>query len=488
MSVLPSEEKEAAPSKQLTFGQAVVCLLLLISMMIPGFVILRIDTRVVFALAALLPGTALVFFGFKKEEVLGWFIGGVANCAGLLMILMSVGIIIGTWIASGVVPTFIYYGLTFLSPTTYLIVAFLTTCLVSFFIGSSFSTLATMGVAFMGIGMGLGINPAISGGMALSGALFGDKLSPFSDTTHIAAAVSGVNVYRHINSMLYTTGPAFIITCVLYIAHGMAAQQADMTIAIELMDAIRNNFNVTPVLFLVPVVTIVLIMLKLPPVLALVGSSIVAVIIGGIVQAGTIPFAIIVNSAGGGFSAQTGNPYLNTIVNRGGMIGMATVLIWTMIIMGIGDMMRRSGVINIFLSKILGKLKTPRHMALSTLAFSFVTACATASQYLSLTIPGLLLKGEYDSRKISRLVMSRSLEGGGTMFSFLIPWDSAALFASAAIGVATLAYAPYAYLLWITPAFVVLYALINKFMWMDEEGMDKVENEQLYLQQKKAKR
>ena len=239
---------------------ALGCIIGLVIVLALGFAIIGLDTKVTFLLASVVVGIFLVAYGYKLEQVMTWYIDGGKSSIELILILMSVGTVIGTWMASGTVPTIIYYGLKMLTPTSFMIIGFLLCCLVSFFVGSSYSTLATLGVAFVGIGTGLGMNLGLVGGMVLSGAMFGDKMSPFSDTTNLAPAVSGTTVYRHINSMIYTVTPTMIISFALYTILSMKfdTHNAEMTLVDEMIHGIEATYNVTPLLLIVPVFVLTL--------------------------------------------------------------------------------------------------------------------------------------------------------------------------------------------------------------------------------------
>ena len=260
---------------KMSFGRAAFCILCLIIVLCLGFAVFGLETKVVFLIASVVVTICLVAFGFKLDTVLLWYADGCRGSIDVVLILMSVGAVIGTWMASGVVPTIMYYGISFLTPTSFMLIGFILCCIVSFFVGSSYSTLATLGVAFMGIGTGLGMNLGLVGGMVLSGAMFGDKMSPFSDTTNLAPAVSGTTVYKHINSMIYTVTPAFIITFVLYAVLSMKTDTAGakMETVDAMLTALHEHFNITPVLLIVPVVILTLAVLKVPPVVAMLTSA-----------------------------------------------------------------------------------------------------------------------------------------------------------------------------------------------------------------------
>ena len=444
-----------------------------------GFAVIGFDTKVTFLMASVVVGIFLVAYGYKLEQVMGWYADGCRGAIDVILILMSVGVVIGTWIASGTIPTVIYYGLKMLTPTTFMIIGFLLCCLVSFFVGSSYSTLATLGVAFIGIGTGLGMNLGLVAGMVLSGAMFGDKMSPFSDTTNLAPAVSGTTVYKHIGSMIYTVVPSLVISFVLYtvLSMNVDTHNAELGLVDEMMSGLDANFNITPVLFIVPVFVLALALFKVPPVVAMLSSGLLAVIMGGITQGDYVDLITLINSAGIGFSIETGVPDLNTLLNRGGIISMMEVVAWTLLTLGMGHCLKEGGILDAFLQKLLVVIKKPKHLVITTLLFSLVTACLTASQYLAIMLPGMLLKDQYTKFKLDKKVLSRTLEDGGTMFSFLIPWDTAGIYTASVLGVATVTYAPYAFLLWINPIIAAIYALIGFAQFKDNGDDEKKETE-----------
>ena len=331
---------------EITFGKAIIVVIALIVVIFLGYQVFNLDTKVIFTLTAVVVGLLLLAYGFKYDEIIKMFTDGCKGSMDVCIILMCVGTVIGTWMASGVVPTIIYYGLKLLTPTSFMLIGFFLCCLVSFFIGSSYSTLATLGVAFIGIGTGLGMNLGLVAGMVLSGAMFGDKMSPFSDTTNLAPAVSGTTVWKHIGSMMYTVTPAFVISAVLYGVLGARYQTdaADLSKAEEMIAAVQANFNVTPILLIVPVLVLVLAVLKVPSVPALLASSAFAMILGFFTQ--EYGFVTIVNSLGVGFSMETGSADLDSLINRGGIGSMMEVIAWTLLTLGMGQMLKDSGVLN----------------------------------------------------------------------------------------------------------------------------------------------
>lgn len=454
---------------KMSFGRAAFCILCLIIVLCLGFAVFGLETKVVFLIASVVVTICLVAFGFKLDTVLLWYADGCRGSIDVVLILMSVGAVIGTWMASGVVPTIMYYGISFLTPTSFMLIGFILCCIVSFFVGSSYSTLATLGVAFMGIGTGLGMNLGLVGGMVLSGAMFGDKMSPFSDTTNLAPAVSGTTVYKHINSMIYTVTPAFIITFVLYAVLSMKTDTAGakMETVDAMLTALSTHFNITPVLLIVPVVILTLAVLKVPPVVAMLTSAFLAMFMGMIFQADHYDVVTMLSALGDGFHTDTGNDMVNRLVCRGGIASMMEVVAWTLLTLGMGQTLKESGILSAFLEKLLTIIKKPRDLVIGTLLCSLCTACLTASQYLAIMLPGMLLKDSYTKFKLDKRVLSRTLEDGGTMFSFIIPWDTAGIYTASVLGISTLTYAPYAFLLIACPIVAAVYACIGFAQFKD---------------------
>lgn len=471
--------KEKAKAPDITFGKALLCIVGLIIVLALGFAVIGFDTKVTFLIASIVVGCFLVAYGNKLEQVLLWYADGCRGAIDVIMILMSVGTVIGTWMASGTVPTIMYFGLKMLTPTSFMIIGFLLCCIVSFFIGSSYSTLATLGVAFIGIGTGLGMNLGLVGGMVVSGALFGDKMSPFSDTTNLAPAVSGTTVYKHINSMLYTVTPATVITFILYVvlSRNVDTSNAEMSLVDEMIAGLDASFNISPALFIVPVFVLALALFKVPPVVAMLSSSLLAIVMGSIVQSGIVDPITMINSAGTGFSIETGVADLDTLLNRGGVASMMEVVAWTILTMGMGQCLKDSGILGAFLEKLMVFIKKPRDLVISTLLFSLVTACLTAAQYLAIMLPGIMLKDQYTRFKLDKRVLSRTLEDGGTMFSFLIPWDTAGIYAASVLGISTLTYAPYAFLLILCPIVAAVYACVGFAQFKDNGSEEETAQE-----------
>ncbi|MEG0793951.1 MAG: Na+/H+ antiporter NhaC [Lachnospiraceae bacterium] len=460
--------------RKISFKVAVLSMIILALVLIGGFAVLKISTHVVFLLAIIAMGIVALASGFKLSEIEEFFLDGCRKAILVALILMIVGAVIGSWIVSGVVPSIIYYGLEILSPKFFLVAGFFICCIISFFVGSSYSAIATLGVAFMGIGMGLNINPGITAGMVVSGAIFGDKMSPFSDTTNLAPAVAGTDIFRHINSMLYTTIPATIISAAIYtfIGFRMGGENVELETVTGINNALQENFNITPWLLIVPVLTVVLALLKVPPLIALLLSAIVGTIAGFIFQSGCYDYQIILNALGSGFVIESGNAAVDKLLNRGGILGMMGTSSLALLALGLGEMLQRMGVLSVVLSKMEKIIKTPTSLVLTTLGTCLITTCLTASQYIAILLPGQIMKDAYTRLGVQKRVLSRTLEDGGTIFTFLIPWSTTGIYVSGVLGVSVLSYVPYAFLAIICPIIACIYAFTGIAIFKEKDLTD----------------
>ena len=386
---------------------AVVAMIVLALVLIGGFIVLQISTHVVFLLAILAMGIIALLSGFTKEDLQEFFVDGCKGAVLVALILMTVGTVIGSWIVSGIVPTIIYYGLEILSPKVFLVFGFFICCIITFFVGSSYSAIATLGVAFMGIGLGMNINPGLTAGMVVSGAIFGDKMSPFSDTTNLAPAVAGTDIFKHINSMLYTTVPATLLTAVIYtvIGFNISENSMDASVIEGINSTLKENFNINPLLLIVPLFTIILALLKMPPLIALLLGAVAGTVAAFIFQTEHYDYQVILNALGNGFSMESGNADVDRLLNRGGIMGMMSTSSFALLALGLGEMLQRMGVLSVVLKKMEVFIRSSRSLVLTTLGTCLITTILTASQYIAILLPGQLMKEAYTKHKVSKPVL-----------------------------------------------------------------------------------
>jgi NhaC family Na+:H+ antiporter len=376
---------------------------------------------------------------------------------GAILILMVVGTMIGTWIMGGIVPSMIYYGLKVLSPGIFLVATLIICSIVSLGTGSSWSTAGTVGVALVGVGQGLGVPVAMVAGAIISGAYFGDKMSPLSDTTNLAPAVAGTDLFSHIRHMVYTTGPGYIISIILFgllgtrfSGGGMKAENIEV-----ILSTIKSNFFIHPILLLPPLLVIVMVVKKIPPLPALLGGTALGGIFAMIAQ--SKPLAEVIQAAQSGYVSQSGVRMVDDLLTRGGLESMMPTVALIICALSFGGIMEKTGMLEVLARALLKRVKRTGSLVATTI-FSCIGLNAIASdQYIAIVIPGRMYKNAFDERGLHPKNLSRCLEDSGTLTSPLIPWNSCGAFMHATLGVNPLIYLPYAFLNLLNPLVSLFY-------------------------------
>ncbi|MBK7489851.1 MAG: Na+/H+ antiporter NhaC [Bacteroidales bacterium] len=426
-------------------------------------------------LASAVAGVISVSLGYKWLSIRAKVVKGIGTAMPAILILFLIGSLAGTWMVSGVVPMLIYYGLEILHPKIFLFAAVVICALVSVSTGSSWSTVATIGVALLGIGKALGFNEAVIAGAIISGAYFGDKMSPLSDTTNLAPAVAGTDLFTHVRYMVHTTVPSLILTMVIFLIIGFTIDLQGVTTSADAVQAaIKAKFNVTPVLLLVPAMLIYIIAKKVPPLPSLLAGTLLAALLAVIYQPHILKevaatggsftkqaYIAIMKTMFGTVSVTTDNQAVNELLITRGMAGMLNTVWLIICAMVFGGIMEASGM----LKTITGKLMKFVHNA-GTLVGSTVATCLffniTASdQYLSIVIPGRMYAKKFRDMGFKPELLSRTLEDSGTVTSVLVPWNTCGATQSSVLGVSTWAYAPYCFFNIISPFMSVFIASIG---------------------------
>ena len=447
--------------KAVSFPVAVMTLLVVAGIMSLGLAILKLNTMVTFILTFLAVCGIAICVGTKLNQLEDMILTGFRKTAQVCMIFIAVGMVVGSWIISGILPSIIYYGLSIFTPSSFLALGFVVCCIVSFFTGSSYAALGTMGIAFMAIGYGMDINPALVAGMSVSGAVFGDKMSPFSDTTNMAPAASGTDVISHIKSMLWTVIPAFVISLVLYFILGMRYNTTSPEAMQDLhaiMDTLKASFTISPILLLIPVLTIVLVIKKVPATIALLAGAVMGVIVAFIAQP-QFTYTQVLTALASGFSGEFEVAAVGKLLNRGGISSMTSTIIYTIFAIELGEIMYQLGVLTVMLDKIRDRLEKPANLIITTLLSCLATVMLTTSQYMAILLPGEVFQDSYKKAKVAPYVLSRTLEDGGTLFAFLVPWSAAAIYSSGVLGISAVEYLPFAFLPLLCPLFAIVCAI-----------------------------
>lgn len=413
--------------------------------------------------------------GFKWDEINHRIIKTIGSAMPSMLILLLIGSLAGTWLLSGVVPAMIYYGLDLINPKIFLVTAVVVSGIVSVVTGSSWSTIATIGIALLGIGKALGFNEAMVAGAIISGAYFGDKISPLSDTTNLAPAMAGTDLFTHIRYMLYTTIPSMIITLIIFLFIGIFYDYNAANIDINLAkETIANTFNINPFLMLVPIILFTVIILKIPPLPALLIGTLAGAVFAIIFQpeiihqvAGTefgyakSSYIATMQAMFGDISLTTNNTSVNDLLSTSGMKGMLNTVWLILSAMVFGGVMEGGGMLERITRPIIERAKSNGSLVTATAGSCLFFNFTASDQYISIVVPGRMFKNSYAERGLKPEVLSRTLEDSGTMTSVLIPWNTCGATQSKVLGVATLAYLPYCFFNIISPIMSVLFAYLN---------------------------
>ena len=384
-----------------------------------------------------------------------------------IMILFLVGALAGTWLISGIIPAMVYYGLQVLSPAIFLPASVIIAAIISIATGSSWTTSATVGIALIGIGSALGIPTGMIAGAVISGAYFGDKMSPLSDTTNLAPAMAGTDLFTHIKYMAFTTVPTITITLIAFSIMSMTIDTTGSADISGLLNTINTTFNITPYLFIVPLVVVALILLKTKPLIALGTGVVLAAVFSIIFQENILTnlassnIEAIVNSILTDTSIITDNEKLNELFSSGGMNGMLWTIYLIICAMVFGGAMDGIGALS-RITKALLKLADSVFGLFATTVISCLGLNTIASdQYLALVIPGKMFKKAYEDKGLAPENLSRTLEDSGTVTSVLIPWNTCGAYQSGVLGVGVGEYFIYAIFNWLSPFTTLFFAAVN---------------------------
>ena len=401
-------------------------------------------------------------------------IDNIRASASAIIILLLIGAIAGTWMVSGVVPTMIYYGLEILHPSFFLVASCLICAGVSLMTGSSWTTIATIGVALMGIGRAMGFPEGWVAGAIISGAYFGDKVSLLSDTTVLASSTVGVPIFTHIRYMLYTTMPSFVVALAVFTVAGLNLSHDGATHAELYADTLRATFRITPWLLLVPLATGVLIARKLPAIVTLFASVVFACVAMLLAQRGLVAsvagvesldflsgFKGVLMSCFGPTAVDTGNAQLNDLVATRGMAGMLNTVWLIICAMCFGGVMTGSGMLRSLTAVFLRVVRRAFSAVASTVGAGLFFNLCTADQYISIILSGRLFRDLYAERGLEERLLSRSVEDSATVCSVLVPWNSCGMTQATVLGVATFTYLPYCIFNIVSPCMSLLVAAVG---------------------------
>ena len=481
----PTRESVIRHESSMPFAVAVIPLLVLVCLLVLNFWLFTDATgganQIALLLSAAVAGLLARLFGFSFNDSVAGITQSIHAALPAILILLVIGALSATWMLSGIVPAMIYYGLMVLDPAYFLVASVVISAVVSLATGSSWSTIATVGVALMAVADVLDISAAMSAGAIISGAYFGDKISPLSDTTNLAAAMAGTPIFTHIRHMLWTTVPSITIALLLFAFLSPSGTDATLYVdqASALSDALARKFALTPWLFLVPLVVLLMVAFKINALVSL----IVGALLGGVFallfqpdlvqeiaggQAALAPdaggnylaqaYQALITTMGNGFSVESDNLALTDLLRSSGMSGMLNTVWLILAAMCFGGVMEASGMLRVLTSPLIAAAKSDGGLMGSTVATCCFFNVTASDQYLAIVVPGRMFRQSYDDRGLAPENLSRTLEDSATVTSVLVPWNSCGATQAAVLGVSVYAFAFYCFFNLISPLMTLLFA------------------------------
>lgn len=475
-----SEEKKST-GRMPKLWEALVTLGILVLALAVGIIHYGVDPHVPMFVGVCAAALMAMRLGYKWGEIEKFMMDGIYKALQSCCILIIVGILIGVWINAGVVPSMIYYGLKVLHPAIFFIATVIICSITSLATGTSWGTMGTMGVALMGIGFGLGMNPAMTAGAILSGAYFGDKMSPLSDTTNLAPAMAGTDVMSHVKAMLVPTVIVYGIVLAIFGVLGATQYHggsADMSRVTEFANALNaaegGMFTINPLLLLPPVIVIVAVAMKIPAIpgitLGIVAGAVLGVIFQSNCDLGTIfDYGIngfyfsdeVLETLAGALSSDTYDTMTTLLHETGGIMGMMFSVSMTIIAMMFGGIMEYTHQLEVIVNQLKKLAKGPAGLVTLTEVTCVVSNMTMPEQYISIVVPGRMYAEEYRKMDLHPTVLSAALEGAGTVTSALIPWNTCGVFIATTLGISAAQYAPFAFFNWMMPLATILFAFMG---------------------------
>ena len=428
------------------------------------------------ALAAILGS----FYQIKFKDMLDGAVDSISSAMAALIILLLIGSLAGTWMMSGIVPSMIYYGLELLNPTIFLVATCIICSIVSLATGSSWSTIATIGIAMLGIGNALGIHQGLTGGAIISGAYFGDKMSPLSDTTNLAPAMAGTDLISHIKYMMWTTIPSITISLIIFLLIGLNlnSENGELTQVEIMQSALSNSFNISLWSLLVPLIVITMIIKKIPAIPALLIGSLLGGIYGVVFQPDIIQeisgnfsnsfwqycknaYVSVIKAMTVDVNIETNNLAVNDLISTSGMSGMLNTIWLIICAMSFGGIMEKTGFLAIITNSLMNFVNSRKSLFLTTSGTCLFLNITASDQYLAIVVPGRMFASSYKKYGLDPKNLSRTLEDTATVTSPLIPWNTCGATHAGVLGISTFIYLPYCFFNLISPIMTLIFAYAN---------------------------
>ncbi|MDR2097553.1 MAG: Na+/H+ antiporter NhaC [Spirochaetaceae bacterium] len=452
-----SEQKvQAREPRKPKLWEALLSFAALIGVMSIGIAVFEVDPHIPMLIGSAFAAVVALCLGYSWKHIEKGMFDGIYQALQAVIILAIIGVLVGVWLVSGVVPTMIYYGLKIITPALFLVASLLTCSITSLATGTSWGTIGTIGIALMGVASGLGIPLPMAAGAIISGAYFGDKMSPLSDTTNLAPAMAGTDVFTHVKFMLRSTVPVYIIVTVIYLLIGLrfAGDNTDMVNIKIITDGLESAFNINPFLLIPPLVVIISIALKMPAIPGIFLGIITGGLLGAIVQGSS--FGDLLDCAYNGFVSETGVEAIDDLLTSGGLNNMMYSISLTILAMMFGGIMECTGQLEVIVSQLIKLAKGVTSLVTLTVFTCVGSNACMPEQYISIVVPGRMYNASYRKRGLHPKMLSNALESAGTVTSALVPWNTCGVYIYGVLGVGALSYAPWAFFNYLMPLAVII--------------------------------
>lgn len=460
MSLEEKRKKQKTPSLA---GASITLLAVCIAVL--GGLKLGVGAPMSLVMGTVVAVISAMWYRVPWDDIQNRFMKVISDSLIPILILMCVGMMIGAWLIGGTIPSLMYYGLELCNPHWLLPITFLLCVVTSVFTGTSFGSIATMGLALVGVGTAMGLPVYVVAGAAVSGAYFGDKMSPMSDSSNIAAAMTKVSLYDHIGSMMHTTVPASIIVLIMYFVLGQyyGGMVADMSNVDLMLETLGSNFNISIIALLPAILMLVVSAKKVPAILGLGACAIFSVVFAMIME--PVSFVDVMTSAFSGYVSDTGVPMVDELLNRGGLVSMAQTTYIIILAAIMGGTLMASGVLDVFVKHFLLKIvKGTGSLVVSTMIYSYLILMMSGNQQLPVLLGGVTFNDLYDEMNVDRRVLSRTLADTADIGCPLVPWSSATIYITGVLGITT-AYIPFAFLGFVVPIFTLIFGITGFNCW-----------------------
>lgn len=429
-----------------SFLQSLICFSVIIITIAGGLFGLGISLHTLMFLCLLWVGLNAFSLGYGYIHIRELMTNALTRAMPAIYIFILIGMVIASFMHSGTIATLIYYGLSWLSPSLFLAVGLLLCSLMSLATGTSWGTVGTLGVVFIGIGSAMNIPLPLVAGMIVCGATFGDKMSPISDTTNLAAMSAGTDLYRHIYAMLFTTTPTFILTFLIFLVIGLnyGEQNIDLAEVTSIQTALANNYSLTPLITLLPLILLAVLSIKKVPAEVTMSCSIILAVLIAIFYQQQSAISVL-NALWENTPESTGIASLDALLGRGGISSMSWTLLLALMAIALGGILHGAGFLSALLAGIIKRVQRTATLIATTIMSGFLGNIAMGEAYISIILSCQLFKPKYEQQNVEAAILSRSVEEGATMTTGLIPWTTAGAFYTATLGVNVLDYAPYAF-------------------------------------------